>query len=136
MSEPVPVIPLEYAPPERRPSAAWRSIVRVCHALSLLWCAVAWVLIVVGFARSVLATGPVLFLLGALLVVGGLLTRDVRAAAFGSAHMAICLLFVLLVNLLHWGPDEAERPFAVMGALYTLGAWAAAAIFSVLRRPA
>ena len=137
MNEPLPVIPLEYAPPARAASSrAWRHVVRVCLALSLLCCAAAWALVAGGVGRSVLATGPVLFTLGVLLVVGGAITRDPRAAAFGVAHVSVCLLFVLLVNLLHWGPRDAERPFTMMGGAYTLGAWVAAAIFSVLRRPA
>lgn len=107
---------------------------RVCQALSLICCVVAWVLIVLGFGRSVLVTGPILFTTGALMTVGGVVTRKIGTIGFGISHVAICLLFVSLVNLLGWSPRSAERPFTIMGAAYIVAVTAVAASSHVLRR--
>ena len=120
MSEPIPVIPLTYAGPAAEPSRAWRGIVKVCHPLALLACAVAWVLLVAVHVESVVFMGPLLLVLGVLLTVGGVMAQDRRAMGFGIAHASICLLFFGLVNVLEWGPSDAELPFTVMGGAYTL----------------
>lgn len=126
MSEPIPVISLAYAEPTAEPSRAWRGIVRVCHPLALLACAVAWVLLAAIDVESVMFMGPLLLVLGVLLTIGGVTAHDRRAMTFGIAHASVCLLFFGLVNVLEWGPNDAELPFAVMGGAYTLAvlAWA------------
>ncbi len=40
---------------------------------------------------------------------------------------AICILFVALVNVRRWSPNDAEWPFTIMGGVYALFATAAAA---------
>ena len=123
MSDPVPVIPLEYAPPDERPRRlrTWRSVSAWCLVLSWVCCAAAWGLIVYLEVESVLVTGPILLLLGAALLIGGVVLRRPLTACVGAAHCAVCVLFVALVNLLAWSPSEARWPFTAMGAVYTLG---------------
>lgn len=136
MADPVPVIPLEYARPEAATSRIWRGIIWTCHLLALLCCAVAWTLLVFVEVESVVITGAMLFILGVLLLVGGAITRPWRAAGFGAAHVAVCVLFVALVNLRNWSPHEAEAPFTAMGAAYTAGALVTALLWrSAMFRP-
>lgn len=117
---PVPVLPLEYAPPASIAGRVWRRIVLVCLALGLLTCVVGVIVILAYDVESVVVTGPVLFVIGMLTLLGDLLTRKGVAAIVGGAHCGICLLFFLLVNLLQWSPNEAHSPFLVMGTIYTL----------------
>jgi hypothetical protein len=118
---PLPVLPLEYEPPTpgSRRSRVWRRIATVCLILAWPLCAIA-VALVAWETESVVATGPLLFVLGILILLGGLFTRDHLAAAIGAAHCAICILFFVLVNALNWSPNDAHTPFLVMGTIYTL----------------
>jgi hypothetical protein len=117
---PIPVLPLEYAPPTDATtrSRTWRRIARVCLAAAWPACVVA-VAAIHYKTESVIGTGPVLFTLGLLTLLGGLFTRDRPVAGVGACHCGICLLFFGLVNLLEWSPDEARNPFLVMGTVYT-----------------
>ena len=128
MVEPVPVIPLEYAKPAAPASRTWRTIVLVCHLLALSCCVIAWLLILLVDVESVIGTGPALFALGLLLIIGGAIVRSGVALGFGAAHVAICLLFFGLVNLLDWSPGDAEGPFEAIGGAYTATALIAAAL--------
>jgi hypothetical protein len=133
MSDPVPVIPLAYARPDAEPPAlrgAWGRAVRVCHVLALLCCAVGWALLAFVDVETVVVSGPVLFVLGLVLIVAGGVTRSWRAVGFGAAHVGVCILFVALVNLRHWSPRQAEAPFTIMGSAYT-----SAAVFTALLWP-
>lgn len=118
---PVPVLALEYAPPS--PAAArvriWRRIAYVCLAIAWPGC-VAAVAFIAAHTESVVVSGPVLFTLGVLALLGGLFTRDRVAAVVGACHCGVCVLFFVLVNLFRWGPDDAHDPFLVMGTLYTV----------------
>ena len=117
---PVPVLPLEYAPPATAGGRVWRAILRVCLPLGLLTCVVGVALIYGYDVESVVGTGPLLFAVGLLTLVGGLLARNRVAVAVGAGHCGICLLFFGLVNLLNWSPNDAHFPFLVMGTVYTL----------------
>ena len=117
---PLPVLPLEYAPPAGTANRVWRCIVLICLPLGLLTCAIGVTAIHIVDVESVVVTGPGLFATGLLALLGGLFARNRVAAAVGAGHCAICLLFLLLVNLLHWSPGDAHFPFLVMGTVYTL----------------
>jgi hypothetical protein len=120
MPEPIPVIPLAYADPgtiER--FRAWRWVNRICLIVGGFASFIAWLLLFFQ-VETVLGSGPVLFLTGGLMVTGGLLRRRPWMWGIGICHCAICLLFVLLVNLLHWSPADARGPFIAMGAAYNL----------------
>lgn len=137
MSDPLPVIPLEYAKPEHAADLRyrrWQPVVRVCALLACLCCVVGWALITFYDVESVLATGPVLFGLGALTFAGGLFTRSPLAWSLGVAHCCVCLLFVALVNLLSWSPSDAEWPFTVMSSVYAPFAVALTVVLWVRRQ--
>ena len=123
MGDPLRVIPLEYAKPDdaARRLRRWRWISQCCLILSWVCCAVALALIVYVEVESVLVTGPILFLLGLALLIGGVAMRRPLTASIGAAHCGVCVLFFALVNLLQWSPREAKWPFSVMGAVYTVG---------------
>lgn len=127
MSEPVPVIPLEYAEtPSDRP-ATWERVTRVAIVLAWLCCAIGWALIIFVDVETVIASGPLLTALGLVMLFGGLRLRRPSYWVLGSAHCAICILFVVLVNVRHWSPADAATPFAVMGGMYALLATAGSA---------
>jgi hypothetical protein len=120
MTQPLPVLPLEYAPPPaagRRPT--WRRIGRVGAAAGWLTCLVAWALVLLGLVESVLVTGPIIFTLGLLTLLGGAFNRERWPLILGVSHCAICVLFLFLVNAFHWSPRDAKLPFTVIGGVYT-----------------
>lgn len=120
MAEPVAVIPLQYeAVADGQPRVGWG----LCVTLVLAWLACAGALALIAFAdvESVLMTGPII---GALGLVAAVMALRAKRAAFvvaGAAHVAVCLLFVTLVNVRNWAPYEARMPFTVMGALHVFG---------------
>ncbi len=77
----------------------------------------AWVLIFVD-VESVVVTGPIIVIAGVVMIVCGCKVHFWAAAVIGVMHVSIALLYVSLVNLLGWGPDEAKLPFMQMGAVY------------------
>src|SRR3954469_14625378 len=116
MSDPVPVIPLEYARPER-PVRGLRLALRICHVFSLVVCAIAFSVLFVN-VESVLVTGPVIFLLGLAMLGIGAGTDDWVKAGFGIGHVCICVLLFVLVNRYRWSPREADIPFKLIGGFY------------------
>jgi hypothetical protein len=116
---PLRVIPLQYAPREPRGAVKWSGLISWSLALAGFCCIFAELLILV-VVESVLFTGPILFTIGVLLVVEGLRLRRLAIIGIGVAHCAICVLFVGLVNVLHWNPSQARTPFLLTGALYDL----------------
>lgn len=121
-TEPIPVIPLEYAKPDDAPRRrTWLRVGQVALAVSMADLLVGWTLIAIVDAETVIATAPVLFTAGAILLVASLKIRLTLTAILGLAHGALCLLFTMLVNVRNWSPDEATAPFTIIGAVYALG---------------
>jgi hypothetical protein len=118
---PLPVIPLEYAKPADGEARVrpWRlinySALIAGAAVTVLGSALIWINV-----ESVLASGPALMLVGFTMLVGGFRRQKPFIWGLGAAHCAVCVLFVALVNLLNWGPRQAEQPFAVMSGAYNL----------------
>lgn len=136
MSEPLPVIPLQYADtPADRPGA-WQRVTRVALVLAWLCCVIGWACIAWVDVESVIGSGPLLATLGLLMLIGGLRLRRPEYWVLGSAHCAICILFVALVNVRRWSPNDAEWPFTIMGGVYALCATAASAWAWARLRPA
>ena len=124
--EPLAVIPLQY---ENATAAQARPTKRLGIVAIAAWlaCAVALGLIVAVDVESVMVTGPVITVLGLLLAVWALLEHRPPFLVAGAAHIAICLLFVVLVNVRQWSPREATLPFTVMGAMHVIGSGAGTA---------
>jgi hypothetical protein len=80
---------------------------------------VGWVA-VMSDVHAVLVAGPVLGCISTAMVIGGLWRRQPWIWGIGLAHGGICLLFVALVNLLHWGPNQAAEPFRALAGVYNL----------------
>ncbi len=121
-AEPIPVIPLEYAKPTTVPRRLrWLRVAQWAVGLAALDVFVGLILIPVVDTESVGATGPILFVLGAALVVTSMKLKLLPGAMLGLAHCAVPLLFTMLVNVLRWGPNDASIPFLVMGGAYLLG---------------
>jgi hypothetical protein len=121
--EPLPVISLDYAPPD---TAARRFCVAlpVCEASGLAACAVGFGLLFAE-VELVLLSGPLIFVIGAAMVGMGVHRRDWARVGLGAGHLGVCALLIALVNLLHWSPGDAELPFKWIGGCYlitTLGA--------------
>ena len=122
-AEPIPVLPLEYE--NRADTAArlrWR-LTRSQWLLASAWaaCLVAWGLIVSLDVQTVVVTGPVIALLGLATAFTGLRIGRRAYQWIGAADVAICVLFVTLVNWLSWSPRDATLPFTVMGAMHVIG---------------
>lgn len=117
---PIPVIKLDYADaaPGRRRQFLLRWT-RYSAGLALLTCSVGWILLCLVKVETVLVTGPILFVLGALTLLGGLLTGRPLFSVIGAAHCFICVLFAALVNALRWSPRDAHDPFTWMGLVFT-----------------
>jgi hypothetical protein len=101
----------------RRRSAG---VVTWCLWTGWIGCAIAVTLIPIAGVESVLLTGPIIFLLGLMAVLGGAWARAPLAVAAGAGHCAACALLVVLVNLLDWSPHRARDPFLWIGGVYTV----------------
>lgn len=112
-----PVILLDYGRPSRV-QRGWRHLLAYGTLASWPATALAWVAMVGWEIKTVLYTGPALFALGAALALASVFTRAWWSLLLGAGLCAICCLFVILVNLMQWGPTRAEQPFAWMGAVY------------------
>jgi hypothetical protein len=120
MPDPLPAIPLQYATPQTTPRRRSAGAVTWCLWAGWVGCAIAVALIPIAGVESVLLTGPVIFLLGLMAVLGGAWARAPWAVAAGAGHCAACALLVVLVNLLNWSPDRATDPFLWIGGVYTV----------------
>ena len=125
MSDPLPVIPLEYAADPAGNTPRLRKWLRFLAHAAWLTCILAWLLILYPTVESVLVSGPLIFLLGAALLIVAWRVGSPRHMILGASHCAICLLFFMLVQQLKWGPGAARTPFAVMGGAYAAAAAAA-----------
>ena len=119
--EPATVVPLAYAAFDlHQDRPRWRRANRWIAGAAWTTCAVGWLAIVLIGVESVLVSGAVLTSLGVLLVTGGVLTHDRLVIGLGAAHCAVCVLYVVLVTVLNWSPSDAQRPFSIMTAAYTV----------------
>ncbi|HEX2971241.1 MAG TPA: hypothetical protein VHP11_02840, partial [Tepidisphaeraceae bacterium] len=98
---------------------------RTLLGLGMACCCCAWLAIPLIAVETVLASGPLLMLVGLATAIYGIRHTYGGVVSIGVAHMGICILFVSLVNLLSWGPGAAREPFIAMGAMYILatGPW-------------
>lgn len=116
MDKPLPVIPLNYGNIPR--DAVTRR--PVFPMLSVAACVVAVALIYPVDVETVLFSGPMIALMGVTLLIQGLKWHEKLRAILGGLHCATCLLFLVIVNLWHWGPARATTPFFIIGAAHTL----------------
>ena len=131
--QPIPVIPLEYEKPSDLPgSLVWRRIVRLSHWIALGACVIGTIFIGAVDTEYGVLVGLVIAPAGALLVIGGAINRDGRAAVLGICHVGVCVLFVSLGNLLNWSPRDAHWPMTIMGTIYTAAVMLAARRWGIL----
>jgi len=107
---------------------------QVVLILSWLTCVIGLALIVLVDTESVIGTGPVLFVLGVVLLALAGAARYRWAAACAAGHIALPLFWTLLVNMFDWSPDEAHWPFVIMGSGY-VAAVTLAGIYVLLNPP-
>ena len=105
----------------------------VLLVVAWLTCAIAWALVLFE-VESVIATGPVIFFLGVLLIILGAVSGNPQAVLTGVAHCAVCLLLFFLVLILNWSPTQAEGPFIWMGISYLVIA-TPMTLWALLQRP-
>ena len=111
----------------------WRRILRVLLLANVVGTVVAYV-VMLEEVETVIVSGPLLFLAGAITLFIARTLKYALGIAVGGAQIGICLLFVSLVNILRWGPSAAEGPFKLMSILYMAGALPAA-VAAALRIP-
>jgi phosphopantothenoylcysteine decarboxylase/phosphopantothenate--cysteine ligase len=80
-------------------------------------CVLAWLAVLLLDTESVELSGPIIFLLGLVVLVGGARAYLV-AAHMGLCYMSLVLLLIALVNIFTWSPDEARGPFLLIGGLF------------------
>jgi hypothetical protein len=119
MSQPLPAIPLQYEAPTSRPTRWWLSLGRCAVVAAWPICLLAWFLLFVN-VKSVVVAGPAIVLLGLVAIVGGIVHRRWWLLVIGAWHVTLCLLFLALVNLRSWSPDEAKDPFITMGLVHLI----------------
>jgi hypothetical protein len=133
-AEPVPVIPLEYEHHDDTPARS--RLGQVAQWLLILaWaaCAGTWAALVLIDTECVVVGGPIIALLGIAMAVTGFRAGRPGYSWLGLVHVAVCVLFVVLVNALSWSPREAHLPFTVMGAVHVIATGLASA-WPFLRR--
>ena len=121
MDDPQPVIPLEYAHSPETTSTLrpfLRSMILLSYLIVFLGTIAIWFEV-----RSVLISGPVLFIAGLLTCLGALHPRNTRGMTIGAAHLAVCLTFVILVCAFRWSPEVAYVPFGLMAVAYAVGSF-------------
>jgi hypothetical protein len=116
MPSPRPVVTLDYANPTH--VSRWVATLFWMRLIALAICIIATLLIPMIDVKTVLGTGPTLFVAGALMLVAARQNRDLLDSVIAAGHLGICLLFFGLVHLLHWGPGDATTPFLAMGAIW------------------
>jgi hypothetical protein len=84
-------------------------------------CGVAIVTVALAGAKTVVFSGPTIAGLGAVVLVLGLLGRYWWAVGIGASHLAICIVFVAMVNVFRLSPRSAYVPFLCVGLPYLLG---------------
>jgi hypothetical protein len=114
---PLPVLPLEYAPPALQGSTR---LLRVLGWLSIGITAVGTVAAAVE-VETVIVSGPALVVLGMVMIACGLARKQRALWIPGLAHLGIAGFFVMLVNVFGFSPTVARIPFPVMGGIYTIG---------------
>ena len=119
MSDPLPVLPLDYAGPDSsgppiRPFL--RNSILVGCLILLLGTIAIWIQV-----ETVLFSGPALLAWGFVIIIAALKPPRYHAITLGASHIAVCFTFVILVNAFNWSPDDAKWPFALMSTLYAVG---------------
>ena len=115
--EPRRVLTIDYARRETLESR-WSRWLSLTAAIAWGNCLLGTVGIFVD-AETALLSGPLLLSAGVLMILAGVKSARRLAMMVGCGHVGVCLLFFGLVNVLHWGPGAAQRPFMVMASLYT-----------------
>lgn len=68
--------------------------------------------------RSVLVTGPIVLVLGLILLIRSIRLHFPSGLALGILHCAVPILLTLLVAAMSWSPEESKWPFVGIGGLY------------------
>jgi hypothetical protein len=84
-------------------------------------CVVAMLTIAAAGAKTVVFSGPVIAIMGVVVLVLGLLGRYWWAVGLGASYLAICGVFVVMVNVFRLSPRSAYVPFLCVGVPYVLG---------------
>jgi hypothetical protein len=92
---------------------------RVLLALGWVACLIGWLLIFLD-TETVVGSGPVILLVGLVLMIVGAVQRRLLSALIGAGHCGVCLLFFTLVAVFDWSPSGAHVPFLIMGILYVV----------------
>jgi hypothetical protein len=111
-------VPEHDVPARRRLSRSGRIVVLATWA-NLLAAAISYA-VMLAKVESVLFSGPLLCIFGAGLLVVARASRCRRVAWAAVGNFAICALLFGLVQLYHWRPLTAYRPFALLGPVYVV----------------
>jgi len=135
VSDPLPVIALEYAPDPTGHLPRIRRWLRFLTHATWMTCILAWLLILWPTVETVIISGPLIAVLAIAMFLLASRARAQRHMILAAAHAGICLLFFMLVQELHWGPQAARVPFAVIGGAYAAAAALATLLWAQPLRP-
>lgn len=68
--------------------------------------------------ETIVASGPILSILGILVTIASLRRRFHLGLWIGMSGPAISLIIFLVIFLQHWNPSEAQKPIPILAALY------------------
>jgi hypothetical protein len=69
--------------------------------------------------ESIVASGPILALVGILICFLAYRERDRSGILLGSSAISLCVLVFLLIFLNRWSPEQATKPVTVVSWVYT-----------------
>ncbi len=84
-------------------------------------CELTTVLIATYDVETALVMGPIILLVGVLIVVLALIGGYSLMGLLGGAYCGACVLPALLIAQRNWSPGQAEGPLAFMGLVFTVG---------------
>jgi K+-sensing histidine kinase KdpD len=68
--------------------------------------------------HTIMATGPILSIVGILGTIACVRNRYYFGAMIAASGSIFSLAIFLIIQLLNWGPAEAQEPVPLMGAVY------------------
>ena len=84
--------------------------------------------------ETIVATGPVFFLVGLAITNLAAWRRDVGATIFGSSAVLLSLTIVFLINVNSWSPEQGDRPITFIIFVYACLALPEAAYLTMKKR--
>ena len=67
---------------------------------------------------SIIGSGPIFSIVGVVIAILALRSRDPASAVFGVSALFFSSLIVFLINYNSWGPPQGDRPITILSYVY------------------